>query len=230
MRIFFMLLGLGICCSTVLGQTSSREEKLAQIKELNSKIEKIVDDLILPSADDLKQAAFDHVNAGRLNPREIYGRIAVPQEGGAFYSFSTGSHDYQKTSQLLLEQNYLSTGFAGADYGLIGELGDIPLSDVDEKNPEIAFLMQYGAPGNILDARVEQRKSRELIVGDLSFHSRVKALIGRTYVLRAISFDQADILVAFRTIRKDTDGSVIIFWKTLAEFPKPTLDRNSREN
>jgi len=230
MKCLLIALVVAVWCSTAFTQDLSREEKLAQIKDLNAKIDKIVGDLLSPSADDLKQAASEGCRAARINPRETYGRIAVPQEGGSFFSFSTGSHDYQGVSQLLLEQNYLSTGFAGADYGLIGELGDIPLSDVDEKNPRVAFLMRYTAPGNILDARVEQRRSGQYVAGNLVFHSRVKALIGSTYVLRTISFDQADTLVAFRTIRKDTDGSVIIFWKTLAEYPKPTLDRNVKEN
>jgi hypothetical protein len=44
--------------------------------------------------------------------------------------------------------------------------------------------------------------------------------------LRAISFDDADILVAFRIHRKDTDGSLIIFWKLLETFEIPHLKRN----
>jgi hypothetical protein len=40
----------------------------------------------------------------------------------------------------------------------------------------------------------------------------------------------ADMLVAFKIIRKDSDGSVIIFWKPIADFGKPILDPNVREN
>lgn len=44
--------------------------------------------------------------------------------------------------------------------------------------------------------------------------------------MRAISFDEADTLVAFKIHRKDTDGSLIIFWKLIKDFEIPKLERN----
>jgi len=35
--------------------------------------------------------------------------------------------------------------------------------------------------------------------------------------------------VAFHTVRKDTDGSLIIAWKLLKRFPKPELLRGAQE-
>ncbi|HJS52679.1 MAG TPA: hypothetical protein VJ781_12325, partial [Pyrinomonadaceae bacterium] len=59
---------------------------------------------------------------------------------------------------------------------------------------------------------------------------RFTVKIGNTFVLRAISFESADVLVAFKVMRQDTDGSLIIFWKQIADFGKPRLDPNIREN
>lgn len=49
------------------------------------------------------------------------------------------------------------------------------------------------------------------------------ALADNTYVLRSATFGKADILVAFRVIREDADGSLHILWKKIASYPVPKL-------
>ncbi len=231
MRFPVVLLSLIFFSSVLNAQEISREQKFDQIKILTEQIDKIVQDLLRPSASDIEAAAAAGFNVFRIMPREVYGRaIAVPQGGGAYYSFSTGSNDYQKIAQLSLEQNSLSTGFAGADYGLMGDLGTRPLSEVNGETPEIDYLLKYKAPGNIVDARVEQRKAREHKAETFTLKNRFPSVVGNTFVLRSISFRDADILVAFKIMRKEADGSLIIFWKPLADFGKPELDPNIREN
>ncbi len=211
-------------------QEALREQKLRQIADLNDQINKIVEELLQPSPADVKAAESEGVKVFRIMPREIYARrIIMPQEGGAFYSFTTGSHDYQKTSQILLEGNSLQTGFAGADYGLMADLGNLILLGVGPEIPEVNFLLKYKAPTNILDARVEQQKRGNYPVDNFVLRARLPVSVGHSYVLRAISFGRADVLVALKVMRKDTDGSLIIFWKPLAEFEKPELDPNIRE-
>lgn len=231
MKLIPAVVFLCLFSSVAFTQEISREQKFRQIKDLSAQIDRVVEDLLSPSPTDIKQAESDGVKVFRLMPREVYGRqIAVPQEGGACYSFTTGSHDYQKIAQIMLEQNYLSAGFAGADYGLMGDLGNIPLSDAIVETPEVAFLLKYKAPINILDARVEQRKAHQYETDAFTLRNRFPVSIGHAFVLRAISFRDADILVAFKVMRKDTDGSLIIFWKKIADFDKPQLDPNIREN
>ena len=50
---------------------------------------------------------------------------------------------------------------------------------------------------------------------------------GYAYVFRAISFDDADILVVFNIHRKGADGSLIIFWKRLEVFDVSKFTRDS---
>lgn len=236
MRSVYLLLAVAFVSSVAVGQDPARDQKLAQIKAinsqidvLNSKIGKIVQDMLLPSDSDQRNADAAGVRVFRLNPRETYGQTVVPQGGGSYYSFTTGSHDYQKTAQISLEQNNLRTGFAGADYGLMSDLGDLPLQNIGPQTPEVAFLQGYKAPGNILDARVEQRRAQEYKAEALFFKFYWPAVVGHTYVLRAITFGEADTLVAFRPVRKDIDGSLIIQWRPLADFDKPQLDPKIRE-
>src|SRR5947209_6130982 len=121
---YFLTVAIALFLFTgfLFAQDTSRAQKFQQIKDLSAQIDKVVEDLLLPSPTDIKEAESEGVNVFRLMPREVYGRqIAVPQEGGACYSFTTGSHDYQKIAQIMLERNSLKTGFAGANYGLMGD-------------------------------------------------------------------------------------------------------------
>ena len=231
MKIFVALVFVFLVSPVVFTQETSREQKFKQIKELNAQIDKVVQDLLLPSTADIKAAEAEGLTVFRLMPREVFGRaIAVPREGGSYYSFATGSHDYGSVSQISLEQKSLKTGFAGADYGLMGDLGSIPVSDVAIGQQEIDFLLKYKPPSNVLDAQAEKRKSQEYNTGEFILRSRFPVKIGNTYVLRAIEFGKADVLVGFKVVRQDTDGSLIIFWKQIADFGKPQLEPSIRGN
>jgi hypothetical protein len=167
----------------------------------------------------------------RLMPREVYDWEAynTPQKiklrgGGSYYSFFNLSHEYGWGSDLSLEKDYLSVGFAGADYGMLTNRGYVPLEDItSDYSP---FLSTYKAASRENDARQEYRKFQlgETIDGVL-YRSRLPCEVGSTYLLRSIYYDTSDILVAFRVIRKDIDGSIIIAWKLLKNFGKPELAR-----
>jgi len=168
----------------------------------------------------------------RLMPREVYDWEAynTPQKiklrgGGSYYSFFNLSHEYGWGSDLSLEKDYLSVGFAGADYGMLTNLGYVSFEDITSDHSP--FMSNYKAAYLEKDARKEYRKFQlgETIDGVL-YRSRLPCEVGSTYLLRSIYYDTSDILVAFRVVRKDTDGSIIIAWKLLKNFGKPELTRN----
>ncbi len=211
--------------SVAFSQELTREQKLQKIDELNNQIKILETDVLLPNAKDLKQAEKEGVEVFRLMPREKYDHKFTVQGGGAYYSFTTKSHDYRKIAQIGLDQNYLSVGFAGADYGFIADLGSVALADVTKETGEINFLVNYKPPTEEKEVRIEQRKAYEYDTGNATFRSRVPVSIGHSYALRIIDFDRADVLVAFKIYRKDIDGSLIVFWKLLENFEKPILAR-----
>ncbi|HEX8251199.1 MAG TPA: hypothetical protein VF599_23705 [Pyrinomonadaceae bacterium] len=221
----FVFVLVFVCSSIAFGQELTREQKLQKIIELNSQIKMLEQDVILPAARDLKQAEKEDFGVFRILPREKYDHKFTIQGGGAYYSFTTKSHDYQKIAQIGLEQNRLSVGFAGADYGFVADLGETPLNDITKETGEVNFLANYKPPVNEPEVRIEQRKAHNYEAGGFSYKRTVPAVAGHTYVLRAISFDDADVLVAFRIHRKDADGSLIIFWKLIENFEKPLLAR-----
>jgi hypothetical protein len=180
-------------------------------------------EIVLPDAKDLKQAEKEGFSVFRILPREKYDRKVTLSGGGAYYSFTMKSNDYQKIAQIGLEQNNFKVGFAGADYGFIADLGETPLDGVTKETNEVNFLAAYKPPLNEPEIRIEQVKARNYEISGVSYKENLPAIVGHTYVLRAISFRQADVLVAFKVQRKDTDGSLIIFWKLIEEFPKPSI-------
>ena len=185
-------------------------------------------EILSPSLQDIAEAEQKGFQVFKILPR---GRFEFEKNelsirgGGAFYSFVKQSHSYNDTPQIGLERNSLGVGFYGASYGLIADLGLVPLAGVSNKSEEVIFLAEYKPPTIEAEVRSEQRKAHEYDTEKATYRSRVRVSIGHSYALRAISFGEADVLVAFKIYRKDTDGSLIIFWKLLKQFENPLLVR-----
>lgn len=212
--------------SFVSSQELTREQKLQKIRELNGQVKILEASVLLPDLKNSARAEKQGFNIFRIMPRESYDYKLTIQGGGSYYSFTTRSHDYQKIAQIGLEQNNLKVGFAGADYGFIVDLGELPLSDISRETPELAFLLTYKPPAVEADVRIEARKAHGFQLNGLDYKRSLPAVISHTYILRAISFDDADVLVALRIVQKDSDGSLIIDWKFIENFEKPTFVRH----
>lgn len=158
----------------------------------------------------------------RLLPREVYdGKVSI-RGGGSYYSFARRTHEYGKGSDLQLERGSLSVGFAGCDFGYIQSLGNVPLDSVRLGLSSINYLETFMPARSEPSIRVQQRAALDgtQVIGSQTFSASVdRARVENTYVVRSISFGDSDVLVAFRIIRRDTDGSLILAWKKLKTFP-----------
>lgn len=157
----------------------------------------------------------------RILPREIYDGKLSMGGGGAYYSFSTKSNDYSSIAEIGLEQKEFSTGFAGCDFGYIVELGPTPLDQITTQMPALKYLFDFVPANDEPKIRRQQRQAGEGIHsnGYLYINRTKNISVGQTFALRSISFDYADILVAFRIVRAEKDGSLILAWKKLKNFP-----------
>jgi hypothetical protein len=210
--------------SFVNAQNLSREQKIQKIRELNGQIKILEKDILLPDAKDLEKARKENFSVVRILPREKYDHKLTIQGGGSYYSFSKNSHNYQDTAQIGLEQNNLKVGFAGADYGFIADLGETSLADISKETLEVNFLSSYRPPTNEPEIRLEQRRAHHYKTDAVSYKRNLPAVVGHTYVLRAINFGEADVLVTLKIHRKDADGSLIIFWKFIEQFETPRIE------
>jgi hypothetical protein len=190
-------------------------------------------------ADRLAFAEFLHLrNTGliRLLPRQSYDSegsyTAKPEKirgGGSYYSFANLTHVYGYGSDIGLEQNHLSVGFAGASYGMLTNLGDVSIEEITLKDPLAQFLSGYEPPALEPEARAEARRfwvNGGVVVDGLLYQRRMPVQEDATYLLRSIDYERTDVFVAIRVVRKDSDGSIIIAWKLLKSFPVTMLKRS----
>jgi hypothetical protein len=178
----------------------------------------------------------------RILPRGLYeGRIKI-RGAGAYYSFARLTHEYGYGSDIELQMfphipssddasppiplyRFL-TGFAGADYGFFVPLGDVPLEEVTLEHDGVKLLAGYRPPSAEPRARAEARLAvYGFKQGQYEYKYDAVVIVNCTYALRSIVYDSSDVLVAFRVVRQEIDGSVVILWKMLKRFSPPALAR-----
>ena len=70
---------------------------------------------------------------------------------------------------------------------------------------------------------IKGRASEGFKEGERTYTDRLAAVAGNTYALRSVNYDNSDVLVVFRVVRRDDDGSVVLLWKMLKRFHTPQL-------
>ena len=185
--------------------------------------------LLAPSPQDIEahKDFLSQQNTGliRLLPRGAY-NIKL-RGGGAYYSFFHKSHEYGWGSDIELDIGLLSTGFAGADFGMLTNLGDVAIDSLNLENGRVGYLAEYKPPGKEKDARAEYvRATKGFTRYEMLYARLAVAEVNCTYLLRSVVYDRSDVLVAFRVVRIDpADTSVIIAWKLLKKYSTPKLSR-----
>ncbi|HVS21828.1 MAG TPA: hypothetical protein VHD88_08260 [Pyrinomonadaceae bacterium] len=212
---------------TAFAQSPTLENLLKEVQSRREELTALERTLVAPSEEDRTAYAtlLRQPDTGiiRLIPRE--NKLTI---GGAYYSFSRLTHEYGYGSDIALEQDSLSVGFAGADYGMLTNLGDVSLDEITLEHPSVRFLSEYVPANKELDARSEHRRfSNGETIGGVPNRNRLPVEVKTTYLLRSIDYDTTDVLVAFRVVRKDIDRSFIIVWKLLKKYPKPELARSN---
>jgi len=240
-RVFVLLLAslLALLTSSIsLAQTKSRQEILSEIAAKRTELSTLEKQFLSPTEQDRSNFAelLAQPDTGliRLLPREVFdnqsNKSLTLSGGGSYYSFTRLTHEYGYGSDIQLEQGRLSVGFAGCDYGMLARLGGLSLNEVSLANPVVALIEKYKPPTIESEVRAEQRRfGTGTTVEGVVLKKYIAADTGMTYVLRSINYDQSDVLVALRVVRRDTDGSLIIAWKLLERLPAPQLIRNNNQ-
>jgi hypothetical protein len=238
-RVFVACLLVAVSSIAALAQTESRADLLKAIETERAELAKLETSFLSPTAED--RAAYSEFlsqpDTGmiRLLPREKFDSHVNPKSGvtvnggGAYYSFVRLSHEYQEGVDIGLERGQLTTGFGGYDYGMLTQPEGASLEDISTELPGVMFLANYKPVTRDTEARSEQRRFQlGTEVAGAAYKERVKVEIGATYLLRHISFETSDVLVALKVVRQDTDGSLIIAWKLLQKYSAPKLARSNQ--
>ena len=229
-----MLSAISLCA-----QTQSRDDLMKEIGAKRADLLRLETAFLSPSEEDRARYAdflsLPDTGLIRLLPREKYdadvknenkNKLSI-RGGGAYYSFVRLTHEYGYGSDISLYDGWLSTGFAGANYGIMTTLGNTPLENITVETPAVQFLATHTPPSEEPKARIEQTKwgKGEMIDGT-TYGERLRMGVNTTYLVRSVDFETSDVLVAFRVVRVDTDGSAIILWKLLKTYSVPKLARN----
>jgi hypothetical protein len=241
-RTLLTVVTIAILAVTAFAQ-SARDDLLKQLEakhaELLKDLKQIESQILLPSEEDRQANAefLAQADTGlvRLLPREIYDSYDHPERrlgirgGGSYYSFTRNTHEYGRGTQIGLEQEQIKSSFAGADYGLIANLGDRPLDSLTLEEDTVNALVSYERAKDEPRARAEyQRFVYGDKIGETIYKTTLPAKVNNTYLLRGIHYSDSDVVVAFRVVRKDTDGSLVLAWRLLKTYPKPELTRTNQ--
>lgn len=215
-------------CAQSSAQTMDRAGLAKEIQSLREQLQQKEQAFLAPSAEDRAAWAefLRQPDTGliRLLPREKYNGKLMINGSGAYYSFVRLTNEYGFGSDIQLEQNELSVGFAGADFGFMVKLGDLPLEVVTLDHASVRYLAEYVAPSSEPEAREQYRRGYPgMDLNGILYASHLPAQVGTTYVLRSINYRESDVLIALRVVRQDADGSVVLLWKMLKKFPTPEL-------
>lgn len=183
-----------------------------------------------PSTETKSLAAQQNAKAFRILPRGLYefqnnstDESAYPLKvrgGGAYYSFTTENHSYNKIPQIELQNNNFSSGFYGANYGFLYDLGNVSLSSVNDSRPELKAMIRHQYFKN---PYADWEKTAKVESNGVTFIHSIPAVVGHTYILRAISYDEADVIVAFKIVKKLDNNGYEIIWKMLKNMPIPQM-------
>lgn len=162
---------------------------------------------------------------------------------GASFSFRMKTYRIPKLSDLSFAENMFITAGQWL-HGLLLDIGDVPLENVSLQTKEAESLSKFQAASTVQTAQeIYAKLNQEGIKHqELVYQRLVSARENTTYLLRSIAYrgtinktvqgyiyneldydKRKDVLIAFRIVQTDADGSVTILWKQLAAKDSPKI-------
>jgi len=162
--------------------------------------------------------------------------------GGSAFSFRQSDYQFWKLSDLLYDgKSFIA--FGQMSLGFIVDLDDIPIDSVGLDSKALSYVTNFQPSTDGPSVTKQNNDFVDGIKSDGQLYKKfLPAVVNHTYLLRSIAFKgkvsqqhfeikyneldfdkRKDIIVAFRVIRSDINGSMTIIWKTLLTKPAPEL-------
>lgn len=150
--------------------------------------------------------------------------------GGAHYSFTKKNHNADKWSDLGWDGETFLAGVGGDALGALVDLGGTQLAELTPENKDLSYLTKF-VPATTASAAEQQFQQLEKGVQEngFSYGLSVPWKLDTTYALRSINYGRSDVLVAFRVVRQDSNGSLIVLWKKLKSYRSPNLKKEPKK-
>lgn len=168
--------------------------------------------------------------------------------GSSFYSFREKEYTSAYLADIRFKDNLLITDGL-LSQNILVRLGDIPLDTLSVKSQGMKFLTEF-VPETLNTAatrqyieivkgvRSDRYEYRKVLPAseNMTYAMRIVAYRGsfyksfRGWIFDLISGDhRVDLILGFRVIRKEEDGSVTILWKELERKKSPKLKYDKRK-
>ncbi len=111
--------------------------------------------------------------------------------------------------------------------GIVADVGNVALENLNLKSAEIEFLNDYKSKRDQAEIKEQSEEFKKGVrFNNFTYSNTVSANLNSTYVLRLIDYrlkldpklkfnKNADLMIVFKVIGHENDGSVIIIWKEL---------------
>ena len=153
------------------------------------------------------------------------------------YSFTKTKHGHSLQGyvdpglgwgEIRFDADNLTTAFTRSSVGVLVSLGDVPLEKITAATPGAAAIADFRPPRDFTEEQQFIGGCRQgFQLNGFVYRASLPVTVSNTYVLRSINNKRADILVGFRIVREDEDGSLTMLWKKLKTNPKPSWKRKT---
>lgn len=167
---------------------------------------------------------------------------AIPLKGGGSYYSFRGKLNYGFTKSwwdIHFDKNKLNVG-SETVLGILSNIGDVKLEDINLDSMSLDFLVKYKPKNKSIEVS-EQKELLEKGINSngFTYSNAVSPAFGNTYLLRSIAYvysnpsvdkkiikaESLDLIVAFKIVGQESDGSLVILWKKLKEEDAPRLKK-----
>jgi len=171
--------------------------------------------------------AWPDTGVARILLRGKYDHSIEKRGGGAYWSFATRDHDYNKEPDLEFQQESFHSGFYGSSEGFFLDLGDVPIEEVPEDAAQFpaGLSTEQQAQWTLLWSDtpigpVDRWREFQDTAHGMKLSKRVAAVSGHTYVLRSVLPGEHDLLAAFRAVDMEFGGHNLV-WRVLRKWDVP---------
>ena len=162
--------------------------------------------------------------------------------GGSAFSFRETDYQFWKLADLLYDgRSFIA--FGQMSLGLMVDLGDVPIQNVQMDSKGMSYLTSLAPKGEIAEATKQNAVLADGIADNgFTYKKFLPVVVGDTYAIRSVAyrgrvarehyelkyneldFDRRkDVIAVFRVVRKDFNGTVTILWKILQAKQSPEL-------
>jgi len=182
-----------------------------------------------------------------INVSEECLKYSMPGAGSSF-SFRTENYRIPRLADI----TYTDNGFQSSGaliHALFVNLGDVPLDEVTPETKGMKYLIDFQPEPNFEKSKEVADRLMEGITQDGFLYRRgLYTVENTTFALRSIAYGgksmrsvkgltyneldfdkRRDVIVIFRIVEKENDGSITILWKKLQEKDSPEIKKEKRE-